>query len=162
MGAAPTPRRRLVEMVGPGSPVLAVELLLFSIWGILAPYAGRPVGLIVDAMPIVEVADHVIPGAAVLAVAGVSLAAGHRFFAGSLLVLLAGIWMTATHVPLLVQAANGGASMSAALFHSIPGMVIVVLGAIAVVADAAATDGRRTAARGATAGCLGGDEEPRA
>lgn len=161
MGAAPGPRRRLLEMVDPTSPVLAVELLLFGVWGILAPYAGRPVGLIVDAMPIVEVVDHVIPGAAVLAVAGLSLAAGHRFFAGSLLVLLAGIWMTATHVPLLVQAANGGASISAALFHSIPGLVIMVLGAIAVVADAAAAGGTGAAARGARGGGVDGGEEPR-
>lgn len=131
----PRHRSRWAAMLSPTSPVLTVEFIVFGTWGILAPYVGRPFGLIVDALPLVEVVDHVVPGALVLAAAAISLVTGRRSFAASVAVMVAGVWMTATHVPLLVQAANGVASMPAALFHSIPGMVLLVLGAVATLAD---------------------------
>lgn len=122
--------------VATDSPLISVELLLFGTWGILVPYLGRPAGFVVDTRPINEVVDHVIPGIVVVAVAASYLVLRRRTFAGSLAVVAAGIWMTATHIPLLKQAADGQASMQAALWHSIPGMVILALGVIAGVVDA--------------------------
>ncbi|GAC1337686.1 MAG: hypothetical protein NVSMB29_02380 [Candidatus Dormibacteria bacterium] len=120
---------------GPRSPIIAVELLLFGLWGLTAPYLGRVLGLDVDTAATAEIADHVVPGLAVLVVAATALSSGRRTRGGSLLVGACGVWMTATHVPLLRQAIDGQASLAASLWHAIPGMVILMLGAIAIVID---------------------------
>jgi hypothetical protein len=83
----------------------------------------------------VEVVDHVVPGAVIVAaalylhrlarrrpVAGHGpglLAAGASF--------LAGFWILATHVPLLGDAARDAVSWEAAIWHSIAALPIVVL-----------------------------------
>lgn len=120
------------------SVVIPVELLLFGALGMAAPYLGRPFGLVLDVRPITEVIDHVVPGAAVVAVALTAIVTGRRWFVASMAVLAAGLWMTASHLPLLVQAGNGQADLAAALFHTAPGVVILVLGSVASVVDARA------------------------
>ena len=44
--------------------------------------------------------------------------------------VLAGLWMTATHLPLIVQARNGEAPWGASLYHSIPGFVVLLFGVV--------------------------------
>lgn len=147
MMASPRSPRSWARAMGPRSPLLAVEMLLFGAWGLVVPYAGRPLGLTVNTLPGIEVVDHVIPGAAVVVVAGVALFRRRRTLFTSLVATAAGGWMTATHVPLLRQAAKGQESMGAALWHSLPGMVLLAIGLLATVVDA--TDpGDRGAADG--------------
>lgn len=105
--------------------------LLVAVWAVLPPYAGP--GLLLD--PTVEVIDHVVPGLVVL---GVSLAAlalrrravGTPMLAAGLLVTLAGFWMTVTHLPLVAQALRGEAPAVAAGWHTVPGLVVMTLGAV--------------------------------
>ena len=67
---------------------------------------------------------------------GVVLAAklGHRqptaLLAGGFLVLLSGIWMTATHIPLVAQAGRGEVTAAAAAYHTAPGLAVLVLGIV--------------------------------
>lgn len=115
--------------------LLPVELIVFGLLGAVAPYLSNAVGLAVDTKPVVEVVDHVIPGAVVVAVAVATLVGAPRSFIGSMLVLAAGLWMTASHLPLLVQATRGEAGLGAALVHSVPGMVILALAVVMVIID---------------------------
>ena len=133
--AAQSPAGRVAALIGPESPVLSVELVLFGIWGLVAPYLGKAIGFAVDTRPINEVVDHVVPGIVILGVSITAIVMRRRAVWGSVAIVAAGIWMTATHIPLIKQAADGDASMSAALWHSIPGMVVLALGAIATYVD---------------------------
>lgn len=146
MGERPQPRWRAT--VSASSMVLPVELLLFGALGMVVPYLGRPLGLVLDVRPVAEVVDHVIPGGAVVVAAILSIVTGRRWFVVSMVVVAAGLWMTATHLPLLVQAANGDADLAAAVFHTVPGIVILALGVIASVVDAGAEEGERHSPRG--------------
>ena len=101
-------------------------LALLGAWTIVVPYLAVPLGLEVKVESLVEVVDHVIPGALV-AGAGLYLTmlARRRSLAGAQTALLAaavcflaGFWVLATHAPLLVDATRPtGASWPAALWH---------------------------------------------
>lgn len=98
----------------------AAFLAASAAWAIVAPYAARAAGLRLDVPARLEIADHVIPG--VLALACCAAALGAR--AGSLrwllaagVALLAGLWITATHVPLVPEAVGGVTPWGAALAH---------------------------------------------
>lgn len=43
-------------------------------------------------------------------------------------IVLAGFWMTATHVPLVLQAMDGEVSWGAALYHTAPGLAVMAVG----------------------------------
>ena len=82
-----------------------------------------------------EVADHVLPSVVVLAAAGSVLAAQRRgrvgpmaFLGAGLAILLAGIWMATTHVPLLFQAARGDAPWFGSLYHSAAAAIVLGTG----------------------------------
>jgi hypothetical protein len=102
------------------------------VWSLLPAYSGPTLRVARR----VEVADHVVPGLVVLAVAGVALVLSRRragpamlvMLGAGLTVLLAGFWMTATHVPLLRDAARDQAPVDAALYHSAPGLAVLALG----------------------------------
>jgi hypothetical protein len=47
-----------------------------------------------------------------------------------LAVLLAGIWMVATHVPLVLQATRDEAPVGAVVYHSLPGVVVALVGSV--------------------------------
>ncbi len=73
----------------------------------------------------VEIADHVIPGIVVIAVSLSALTVWRRaedatwpMFISGLAVLLAGLWMALTHLPLIAQASRHEAPWGAALYHS--------------------------------------------
>lgn len=108
-----------------GLPALATAIFAFAAWGTSAPYVGNAAGLEVNTRAIVEVVDHVIPGA-VLMLVGLGLA---RWTSLSLALVgvLAALWMAGTHLPLVVQAASGGVDWTAALWHSVPGFALFVL-----------------------------------
>lgn len=112
---------------------VAVTLLLLALWGTVAPYAGPPLGLVVQARPVVEVVDHVVPGMVLLAVGAFALAVARLPLEAALAAVLAGLWMTATHVPLLVQVGSGAVSLASALWHSVPGILLLIVASAAAV-----------------------------
>ena len=82
-----------------------------------------------------EIADHVLPGLLVVAAAGAVLVAHRRggvspmaFLAAGLAILLAGVWMASTHVPLLSQAARDEAPWAGALYHSASAAIVLAVG----------------------------------
>lgn len=113
----------------------AAVLAAIGGWTAVVPYAGRALGLGVNVAAIVEVVDHVIPGAFIVAAAlylrrlsrrgrlsGTSsalLASGVAF--------LAGFWVLATHVPLLADASKSKIPWEAAIWHSITALPVVAL-----------------------------------
>jgi hypothetical protein len=82
-----------------------------------------------------EVADHVLPGVLVLVAAG-AVGLAHRrggvgamaFLVAGMAILLAGIWMVSTHVPLLNQARRGDAPWGASLYHSAAAVIVLAVG----------------------------------
>ncbi len=113
------------------SPWLPGAGLLIAVWAAVPPYVGP--GLATEMR--VEVADHVVPGVlvAVLAVSAYFLGAvrgGMLLLPVGLLIALAGVWMVATHVPLLPQALRNEASWVSVAHHSLPGLAVLVLGLV--------------------------------
>lgn len=112
-----------------------VALAALGAWTIVVPYLATLLGLEVDVPSLVEVVDHVIPGA-VVAGAGFYLVtlARRRGLAGAQSALLAGgvcflagFWVLATHAPLLVEATRSSVPWSAALWHSATALPVVAL-----------------------------------
>lgn len=106
-----------------------------SAWAFLPPYSGPKLNTEMR----VEVADHVVPSIVLLAVSLAVLALRRRRDAppalplvAGFLVTLAGLWMVATHVPLVGQAARGevGVSWGGAIYHSAPSLAVLVLGLV--------------------------------
>lgn len=117
--------------------LLPVLGLAAGLWAVLPPYSGPPL----NTAGVVEVVDHVVPGVVLLALSAGMLAVTRRatrpgpaMFVAGLVVLLAGIWMTATHVPLVAQATEGLAPAGAVVYHTLPGLAITVLGLVWVAA----------------------------
>jgi hypothetical protein len=95
---------------------LPLVLCLVGAWTIVVPYLGHAIGLEVNVASRVEIVDHVVPGAAVIAGSAGALLYERRKLgdpgdllpvAGVALAFLAAFWVTATHVPLLAEAARG-------------------------------------------------------
>jgi len=110
----------------PPKLLLAVTLLV-ALWGLSPPWSGPPLGWGVAGVHTDgELLDHVAPG---LVVAGVAVAglAGRLSLAAALAGVLASLWMAGTHVALLEQAAQDRVGHDAALFHSLPGLLLVAL-----------------------------------
>lgn len=118
-----------------GGRALPAAFLVLGLWGLLAPYVGPSLGFVILTRPVVEFVDHAVPGAVVLLVAGYGLVTARVPLPAALTLVLAGLWMTGTHIPLLIQASRDLAPMPASIFHSTPGIAIFVLAiATAVVA----------------------------
>lgn len=137
--------------------VLAVALLAFGVWGVSPPWVGPWLGLGVAGVPAdVEAVTHAVPGVIVLAVTVAALT-WRLPLPAALASTLAGLWMSATHLPLIGQGVQGMVAMDAALFHTLPGVAVLalsVVGAVwawraedraAVQSDKALAAGRRTA-----------------
>lgn len=109
--------------------------LVISLLALLPPYTRD-----LNTEMRVEVADHVVPGAILLAVSAAMVArsrqagnGGETFpLVAGMVVLLAGLWMTATHIPLVNQARRGENEVSYldAAWHTVPGVVVLVLGLV--------------------------------
>jgi hypothetical protein len=112
--------------------MLAGAGLLAGAWALLPPYTGPELTTAAR----VEFADHVVPGVVVVVISALALAvarrtgAGRLMFAAGLGIVLAGFWMTATHLPLVLQATRGQAPWGATVYHSLPGVAVLVLGVV--------------------------------
>jgi hypothetical protein len=105
-------------------------LAALAAWAVVVPWFARAVGAELDVPTRLEVIDHVVPGAIVLASCAFLAAAP----AGELARLaalgvaaLAGFWITATHAVLLPEAIDGISPWPAALLHLSAGAPVTVL-----------------------------------
>ncbi len=83
----------------------------------------------------VEVADHLIPGLVVLSVSALVLAIGRSrpvsgvvMLGAGMIISLAGLWMVATHVPLVAQAARHEAPWGGTIYHSASAAMVLAFG----------------------------------
>ena len=125
---------RPITAGGTGSwlPLLGV---LVGAWAIIPPYVKTFGDLGVE--PRVEVADHVIPGIAVIVVSVVGFLllrspepSQLALFVGGAVITLAGFWMVATHLGLVDQARDDIVPVKAVAWHGIPGLVVTVVGVL--------------------------------
>lgn len=135
--------RRLIA--APESPYFSIALAVFGVLDAIAPYVSNAVGLPLSTLTINEVVDHVVPGAIVVGIAWMSLLRGRRSLAGTLVTLVAGTWMFATHVPLIVQAAQGLVPVQTVLIHSGAGALVLLTALMATLVDAVAAGAARAA-----------------
>lgn len=108
---------------------LAGTLFLLSIWATVAPYLGPTLGFVVQTRAVNEFVTHIVPGVPVLAVAVFAWAARRLPLPAALVAVLCGFWMSGTHLPLLLQAAQGAIDWPSAIWHSTPGLAIFVVSA---------------------------------
>lgn len=116
-----------------------------AVWASLPKFVSPPL----NTQDSVEVADHLIPGVVILLVSVWALLATRSkpggaapgpgpsgpergpsaapFFAG-LVVLLAGLWMLATHIPLVAQAFRGDAPWAGTIYHTSAALATFGLG----------------------------------
>ncbi len=85
----------------------------------------------------VEVADHLVPGLVVLAASAVVLAIGRSrpvsgvvMLSAGMVIALAGLWMAATHIPLVAQAARHDAPWGGTLYHSASAVLVLAYGLV--------------------------------
>jgi len=74
-----------------------------------------------------EALTHAVPGALVLVLAAIALVGNARAVAPATAMVAAGMWMTGTHLPLLIDASQGRIEWAAALWHSVPAIVVLGL-----------------------------------
>ena len=107
-----------------------VALAVLAAWAMVVPWFARAVGAELDVPARLEVIDHVVPGAIVLACCAY-LTAAPAGELGRLAALgvaaLAGFWITATHAVLLPEAIDGISPWPAALLHLSAGAPVTVL-----------------------------------
>jgi hypothetical protein len=102
----------------------------------VVPWVDGVVGLDLDIANDLEIADHAIPGGLVAVLGAVGLAgtsapaAQGPFGATSLAAagaLLTGVWITATHIPLMIDAIGGSVEAGPVILHSVWGPPIAAL-----------------------------------
>lgn len=104
-------------------------------WGLVAPYASTAAGYPIPVPAKVEFVDHVVPGVVVLGVAMFGIFTGRISLVPALAATLGGFWMAMTHLLTLRDGIRGLVSLQAALFHSLPGfLILLVAGAASVKA----------------------------
>jgi hypothetical protein len=111
----------------------ATALAGLAAWAIAVPWLAEAVGLRLDVATRIEIADHVVPGVILLAAAALIGARGGPsdstvWLGAGAVTFLTGLWITATHVPLIPDAIEGLAPWGPALLHLSPGPPILVLG----------------------------------
>jgi hypothetical protein len=114
----PTAARRVAVLAG------------FAAWAMAVPWIARVVGLRLDVPARLEVVDHVVPGAVVLACCAALLLSGAAALVrlGVIgLASLAGLWITATHVTLVPEAIDGVTAWGPALIHLSAGPPVAVM-----------------------------------
>ena len=124
VATTPSPGPDLAKIL----PVVGVGIAL---WASLPKYSGPALNTSADA----EFASHVLPAVVVLLAAIVGILAGRRpqgpgarrLIAG-MTVLLAGMWMLATHLPLVAQATRDEAPWPGTIYHSSSALAVFGLG----------------------------------
>ncbi|MFP5364897.1 MAG: hypothetical protein ACLGI5_19430 [Thermoleophilia bacterium] len=106
---------------------LAAALITVGLWGILAPYAGPEV----DVSSTVEFVDHVVPGAIVVTTAIFAIQRGASEFLTAAVGLLAALWMTVTHIPLVAAAARDQTPWDGAIWMFVPSALLLLLTGLA-------------------------------
>lgn len=99
------------------------------------PFLARPLGFDVNVPLSLELIDHVVPGVAVTTSALYLWFTRSRrdrgedvsYLIAVAIAFLAGLWITATHIPLLVHSAAGKAPWDGTLWHSLPGLPIPLI-----------------------------------
>jgi hypothetical protein len=138
---------------GPDLPALvALAGLFVAVWASLPKWSGPKLHVAAST----EVVDHVIPAILVLLCSLVAIAAGRRakgpggtrFLAG-MGVLLAGLWMMATHLPLVAEARRGDAPWVATIYHTSAALAVFGLGLLwaTVTWSEAGDDAKKPAAQ---------------
>lgn len=115
-----------------GGRALPLAGLLSGLWALVPLYSGPELNVARR----VEIADHLIPGVVVLAACVAAIALRLRatkLLVAGMAVALAGFWMTATHLPLVLQAKDGGVAWGSALYHTLPGVAVLVVGLVWIV-----------------------------
>ncbi len=113
-----------------------LALVALGALSILPPYVGPPLGLELDVPASVEVVDHVLPGVVVALCGGLGALLVRRrpraqagvgglvLYSGA---FLAGLFQTATHAGLLLEAGDRLTPWGAVLLHSTLAPVITVI-----------------------------------
>lgn len=106
-----------------------------ALWSIAVPWLGKALDLSVDVSTRLEVADHVVPGIVAVLAGTWALRISDRptatpFLVAAGIIFLAGLWMTSTHVPLVIQATRDQVGWAAALWHSTGGPMVMILGIV--------------------------------
>lgn len=111
----------------------AVGLAGIAVWAAAVPWLAAAVGLELPVPTRLEVVDHVVPGVAMLA--GAAVLAGSPGLRPDLtwmgvgaVAFLTGVWITATHVPLVLDALDGLVAWEVALVHFSAGPPILLSG----------------------------------
>lgn len=119
--------------IRPAPPLAWLPLagLVVAVWASLPKYSGPHL----NTEPGKEVADHIIPAILVAVLSLVALSVSRRaarpgptLFVCGAAILLAGLWMMATHIPLIAQAARGEAPWPATIYHSSAAFAVFGLG----------------------------------
>lgn len=112
-----------------GTVALAGTGLVIGVWAMMPPFLGM-----LNTAFTVEVVDHQVPSVLVLAATVFVLLRREQsrpvLLTCGFVVLLAGTWMTATHVPLVAQAATGQAPWPGTIVHSTSAVAVLALGAV--------------------------------
>lgn len=110
--------------------------LAVGVWALAAPYVL--LGPDLNAASKNEFADHVVPGLLMIVLSAVMLGrsrsdktAGTTYpLIAGFGIVLAGIWMTATHLPLVRDARNDIVDGGVAAWHTLPGLVVLAVGLV--------------------------------
>lgn len=105
-----------------------------GLWGVVIPFIGPDFGLIPQDRRDVEVLEHLVPGSVILVAVVVALVRVSRtselnenYYLAPMSTVLAGLWMTTTHVSLAFDAISGTTSWGLAIFLSTSGPTVLVL-----------------------------------
>jgi hypothetical protein len=121
------------------------------VWASLPRFSGPKLNVAQST----EVVDHVVPAVIVLLASLAGIAASRRVggpgavrFLGGMAVLLAGLWMMATHLPLVAEATRGEAPWPATIYHTSAALAVFGLGLLwATVTWSEAGDDAKPAAQ---------------
>ena len=128
----PAPVAATTPAPGPDlARLLPVIGLPVAFWATMPQWSGPKLNVLAST----EVADHIIPAVVVVLGSLVGIVAGRRAqgpgalrLMGGLAVLLAGLWMMATHLPLVAEATRDEAPWPATIYHTSSALAVFGLG----------------------------------
>ena len=104
---------------------------------IAVPYLGRTLALSTGGPLLKEIVQHAAPGAVILALYAAAIPrlargkpSGDYFLMMAPAVGLAGLWMTATHIPLVTETLRGQTTIETVLLHATAGPAAILLAVI--------------------------------